>query len=64
VTVDDLTSTYHLLAFTRAVDRVADQASCSRDDATELLIERANSERCSLGDLAHAVLERRIQFGA
>ncbi|MCU1464657.1 MAG: hypothetical protein JWM72_585 [Actinomycetia bacterium] len=59
---DDLTATYYLGGFARAAERVAVQARCSFDEATDLMIERADTERCSLGDLAIAVVEGRIRF--
>jgi hypothetical protein len=55
-------ATDDLIAFTRAVERVARQADCSYDDAVDLMIERANSEHCSLGDIATAIIEGTVQF--
>jgi hypothetical protein len=61
---EDLSSTYYLGGFARAAERVAVQARCSFDEATDLMIERADAEQCSLGDLAIAVVEGRIRFDA
>jgi hypothetical protein len=57
VSDDDFASTFHLLAFQRALDLVVAQECCSRNDATDLMVHRAEAEQCSLGDLAIAVLE-------
>ena len=59
---DDLSATYYLGGFARAAERVAVQARCSFDEATDLMIERADDDHCSLGDLAIAVVEGRIRF--
>ena len=55
-------STDYLIAFARAAERVARQADCSYDTAVDLMIERAESERCSVGDLAIAIVEGTVQF--
>jgi hypothetical protein len=60
--IDQVVSTYYLLCFHRAIDRVAAQADCSVADATDLLLHRAEAEQCSLGDLAIAILEGRVRF--
>jgi hypothetical protein len=53
----DFASGYYLLAFQRALDLVVAQTCCSRNDATDLMVHRAEAEQCSLGDLAIAVLD-------
>jgi hypothetical protein len=50
-------SMYYLVGFQRALDLVVAQERCSRSDATDLLLHRAEAEQCSLGDLAMAVLD-------
>ena len=60
----DLSDNYTLGSFARATDRVAVQARCTFDEATDLMFERAEAERCSLGDIAIAVIEGRIRFDA
>jgi hypothetical protein len=59
---DDVSATYYLGGFARAAQRVAVQAHCSFDEATDLMVDRADVEQCSLGDLAIAVVEGRIRF--
>jgi hypothetical protein len=53
----DFASTYYLLGFQRALDLVVAQTRCSRDDATDLLLHRAEAEQRTLGDLAITVLD-------
>jgi AmiR/NasT family two-component response regulator len=53
------------------VDRVAQatgmvsvQADCPVGDAFALLVDRATVERCTIGEIALAVVERNIRLGA
>jgi len=59
---DDVAQRYSLDAFTRAVERVAGQARCTPDEAIDLMMDRAIQERCSLGDLALAVVDGTLRF--
>jgi hypothetical protein len=59
---DRFASTYYLLSFERAVEQVAAQADCSVDDAIDLMLLFAETDECSLGDLAVAVLDGRVRF--
>ena len=59
---DRFASMFYLLDFQRAVELVATQAACSQHDAIDLMLHRAEQDECSLGDLAIAVLDRRVAF--
>ena len=47
----------------QASGMVATQAGCSFDDAIVLMHDRAATEAQTLDQIAHAILERTIQFG-
>jgi len=58
----DPTSADYMIMFTRATERVAVQACCPHDAAIDLMLERADAERCSLGDLAIAIIAGTVRF--
>jgi AmiR/NasT family two-component response regulator len=54
----------HGVKVTQASGMVSVQAACSVDEALALMRDRATVQRQTMDQIAEAVLDRRIRFGA